>query len=449
MSKTWNDEDTKFLIDNYSNYKNEELGEMMGKSFRAIASKARKLKLYKDDEVRRERELNGYTINYWTEDEVQFLINNYSKYKNDELSEMMNRTSTSIEYKASNLKLYKDEEHHNRMLKENPIKSWSDDEIKYMVENYSDTRNDDLCKNLGRSLRSITCKARRLNLVKSQEHMVRQHIKSKDSVRKNYSDDDVKQIASKFKTRTEFRLNNHVAYRTAINRNMLDEVCSHMIPVSYSIPQIVLKNLISKLITDNYLYNTRQIIKPYELDIYLPDFNLAFEYNGKGWHLNNENDSKKNKLAKKIGITIITIIENSRRYEEDIKNQMIKFIPKIYKLTNIKLTKKQILDCELPNPYDEVLDVEKINEITQKYTDFTEFRKCETSLYEKLLKIKMVEQFTSHMNRRYKLRNIDEVIEKINKYEYLGDLIKYEFSTYNYVRKNKLNHLLDKLIRKR
>lgn len=401
MSKTWNDEDTKFLIDNYSNYKNEELGEMMGKSFRAIASKARKLKLYKDDEIRRERELNGYTINYWAEDEVQFLIDNYSKYKNDELCEIMGRTSTSIEYKASNLKLYKDEEHHNRMLKENPIKSWSDEEIKYFVENYSDTSNEDLCKNLGRSLKSITCKASRLNLVKSQEHRSIQIGRRNKMVARDLNYNTLKEIASKFRSRGEFQKEDHSAYSAARVAGYLDDICSHMIPVSYSIPQIVLKNLISKLITDNYLYNTRQIIKPYELDVYLPDFNLAFEYNGKGWHLNNENDSKKDKIAKSKGITIITIIENSRRYEEDVKNQMVKLIPKIYKLTNIKLTKKQILDCELPNPYDGVLDVEKINEITQKYTDFTEFRKSEILLYQKLSRIKMIDQFTSHMDRRF------------------------------------------------
>ena len=39
-------------------------------------------------------------------------------------------------------------------------------------------------------------------------------------------------------------------------------------------------------ITNNIIRNSRKIINPYELDIYLPDYNVAIEFNGKYWHSN-------------------------------------------------------------------------------------------------------------------------------------------------------------------
>ena len=50
---------------------------------------------------------------------------------------------------------------------------------------------------------------------------------------------------------------------------------------------------------------------------------------------------------------------------------------------------------------------------------------------------------------RRKKRNINEVIDKISKYEYLLDLIKYDYGTYIFVKKNNLDQLLINLKSKR
>ena len=95
-----------------------------------------------------------------------------------------------------------------------------------------------------------------------------------------------------------------------------------------------------------------------ELDIYLQDYNLAIEYDGKNWHKSIENDLKKDFICKKNNIQIIRIREigcprynsNSLKYEvhegnlKDLENA-IKFIFN-YINTNYNKNYKTEIDIE-------------------------------------------------------------------------------------------------------
>ena len=59
--------------------------------------------------------------------------------------------------------------------------------------------------------------------------------------------------------------------------------------------------------TNNILYNDRVTLKPYEIDVFLPEYKIGFEYNGKGWHINNERDELKIKLSIIKNIKLIII----------------------------------------------------------------------------------------------------------------------------------------------
>jgi hypothetical protein len=110
------------------------------------------------------------------------------------------------------------------------------------------------------------------------------------------------------------------------------------------------KNNISQLETDllnfikeNYneeiIINSKSIISPYELDIYLPNLKLAFEFNGIYWH--NELNKPKNyhkiksDLCDDFGIQLVHIYEDDWIYKQDIIKSMIinklgKSLNKIY-----------------------------------------------------------------------------------------------------------------------
>jgi len=101
------------------------------------------------------------------------------------------------------------------------------------------------------------------------------------------------------------------------------------------------------------LKNTRSIIQPLELDVYLPDIKLAFEFNGLYWHneLNKENNYhlKKTEECEKQGIQLIHIYEDDWIYKQDIVKSII--LNKLGKISNKiyarKCEVKEITDNKL------------------------------------------------------------------------------------------------------
>jgi hypothetical protein len=321
-------------------------------------------------------------------------------------------------------------------------KQWNNDEIKFLLENYSNKTNEELAVFLKKTQSAISNKANDLNLKKSKNHKSKMIGKRNKMVGRDLTFEKIKEIASQYKSRGELQLKDSSVYRTAREMGVLDEVCSHMIDKSYSIPQLILNKIIKILFNCETLYNSRKILSPYEVDVFIPKYNIGFEYNGKGWHDKNINDELKLKKAKDKNIKLFILTEKNRRYESDIKNQLVEFIPELTLITNMFIDEKNILSIDIGNIYEDVYDLNTLLKIANKYNSYVEFRKNESSTYTKLRKLKKLDLATNHMCCRRKKRNIQEVVEKINKYTKLKDLLQYDYGTYIFVKKHKLEHLL-------
>lgn len=85
------------------------------------------------------------------------------------------------------------------------------------------------------------------------------------------------------------------------------------------------------------IHNDRSIIPPFELDMYLPEYDLAIEYNGLYWHSElNGKDSNyhvhKNKLCNEQGIALITIFEDEwLNHEVIVKSRLRNLVNKTEK----------------------------------------------------------------------------------------------------------------------
>lgn len=249
---------------------------------------------------------------------------------------------------------------------------WTEKEINYLKNNFSDLTNQELSDKLNKPIKSITMKAFRLRLKKSKKHISKQIGKRNKMVGRDLSYDLLVDIASKYKTRGEFQHKDSSAYTVARSKGYLNDICSHMIKNSYSIPQIMLgeimKNLFGK---ENVLTNDRQTIKPYELDVYIPKHRLAFEYDGKRWHLNNKNDIIKNRRCIEDNIKLIRLIENNRKYESDVKYQIINNLDIINKHCNTNFTKDDIINSNVKGGFENILDEKDIRKTISNYSDYS------------------------------------------------------------------------------
>jgi hypothetical protein len=336
------------------------------------------------------------------------------------------------------------EENNNKINR----KIWSDEEIQFLIKNFYNTSNEDLSIKLKRSVGSIQNKSNKLGLIKSREYIFKCIGKRNKMVGRDLTYDFLKNEVFKYKSLSELQKKDSSVYSTIRKKGLINELCSHMISKNFSIPQIILRIMIKYLITNNIKYNDRSAIKPYEIDVYLPDFNLGFEYNGKGWHSDNVNDTKKQKISTEKKIHLIVIEERSRNYIEDIKTQLKEKLQIINVICKTQITESQIDSVTVGDYYSEIYSKEDLKKISDKYTSFKDFYKNEKSAYIKISKLKLIDEYTSHMCCRRKKRNVEEVKNIINKYEYLIDLITNDSSTYQFIQKNKLYHLVSDLKRK-
>jgi hypothetical protein len=180
-------------------------------------------------------------------------------------------------------------------------------------------------------------------------------------------------IAKLYKTRGEFHTKDTPAYTTARlkGKEFLDSICSHMLTVNYSTPQLICKKIFENILGENCLYNTRQVVKPYELDIYFPTFKLAVEYNGIAWHKSEKSkkrDSMKKQLCINNGILLIVIeqINKNGNYETEIKDQICNNLKVISKFTGISILKKDITEINCSTVLNDVLNFKDIDYLKSK-----------------------------------------------------------------------------------
>ena len=271
---------------------------------------------------------------------------------------------------------------------------WTEISTKLLIDNYEKMDYNELIKKLNKTKRAICIKASRLGLKKDKSFFIQSVIeRNKTLFGRDLNLENLKQISKKFTTEREFREKDCSAYQKAKEYG-LRNVCDHLIPIYISIPQLILKEILTKLFTEEILYNTRKIIRPYELDVFIPKYNIGFEYDGTYWHSMQNNDKIKNELCIKNNIKLFRIIEtNKNDYVIDIKNQLICILKEINDVCNKNITLDEIKNIDIDIDFIKNKHLNIFNE----YSSLLVFAKENYSLYRKLKKYKLIQKYCSHM----------------------------------------------------
>jgi hypothetical protein len=326
---------------------------------------------------------------------------------------------------------------------------WSKEDIEKLIELYPTHTNKEIANILNIDFKYVIYKSKTMKLKKNISFV--NLIKRNNAIKnkKYISFSKLKKIAKKYASRYEFQKNDLLAYRIARRDGVLNKVCSHMTKQGYSSPQLALYYIVKNIINTKIVYNGRKIIAPYELDLYLPKYNLAFEYDGKPWHKDKVKDEIKNTKCIEHNIILIRIVEKSKKYINDLKEQIIENLKMINLITEneikeidiLKITENEINEFVNKN----ILNEKKIKQIIKKYKTVGEFKKNESSLYHKLSKMKVLKEYTKNLKRKRIIWNEEIIKEKIKKYEVLNDFVKNENACYLYMTRNNLKWMLNNL----
>lgn len=121
---------------------------------------------------------------------------------------------------------------------------------------------------------------------------------------------------------------NYSTIRTRILANI--NPCTNCVPLNAHVSNAEkqLADYVKSICKTEIIENDRAILNGKELDLYLPEYKLAFEYNGLYWHNELHKAAnyhlQKTEMCEKQGIQLIHIFEDEWLYKQDIVKSRIK-----------------------------------------------------------------------------------------------------------------------------
>jgi very-short-patch-repair endonuclease len=256
----------------------------------------------------------------------------------------------------------KSDEIKNKIKEVNNLKfdcdySWQNEEIKNKIK---ETIKERYGTEHHLQNKEILDKLKKTNLEKYGFEFASQNIDIKDKISKNIKEyyrqnsfilyESLVSVDDNFfvfhcnECNNDFEIEKSLYHNRKYLKNTICTICN---PYNNQISDFErqLSNFIVENTDEEILLKNKDIIKPYELDIYLPNLKIAFEFNGLYWH--NELHKMKNyhkdksDLCEKKGIQLIHIWEDDWLYKNEIIKSMI--LNKLGKTTNRIFARKCII----------------------------------------------------------------------------------------------------------
>ena len=369
----------------------------------------------------------------WTDDKLSFLKENYSNTDNNALEEKLKISRGYITKKANDLGLLKNRETISQMRKKNnPQTYWSEDQIKFIKDNYKFLSNKEIVNKINSrfnskfTVRQLKRKIGRLGIIRTKKQV--DNIRSK-IIKERLTDlsfEHVFSCAKKYNTKQEFYLKDPNAYNKVLKMGWKKEVFKHMVVGNFSIPQLMLRNILETLLNEKCSYNNRSIITPLEIDIYFEKWKIGWEYDGRRFHKHPDDKNKIEKCLKK-GVKLFNIHEftdDFKKYELNIKNQLKRDLFLINEKTGLNLKKEHIDHHVFQLKFPNQLTIEEKKLVFNK--KMSDIKKVDLNLFNKVKKYKIYNE---------EILKIENDLPKCKKFsshiDYISYLKKQNYSNFS------------------
>ena len=141
--RNYTQEEIEYIKENYDNMTAQELAAKLNKSIGSINNATRKIGLIKQPHKA------------WSFDEIDYLKNNYIEKTSEEIGKHLNRSVHSVNAERDKLGLVRNE-------------SWSDTDISYLVNNFELMTHEEIGHILNRTEQAVRAKCFDLNLFKKE-----------------------------------------------------------------------------------------------------------------------------------------------------------------------------------------------------------------------------------------------------------------------------------------
>lgn len=172
MVKKWTEEEEQFLRDNYRSMSNSKLAKALGRTKHSVDGRIKKLNL------KRRAKRKPSESRRWTVEEDAFLESNYMNMPHAKIAKALNRTVPSIRMRCKGL----------GFTKSSPS-MWTDEEDQFLRGNYKDLTYQQIADKLGKKLYVVSARCRELELVKKPQ-----------KARREWAKDEIRYLQRNYKT---------------------------------------------------------------------------------------------------------------------------------------------------------------------------------------------------------------------------------------------------------
>lgn len=141
--RNYTQEEFEYIKENYDNMTAQELSIKLNKPIGSINNATRKMGLIKQ------------VHKSWTSEEIEYLRNNYIKKTSEEIGKILNRSVQSVNAERDKLGLIRNEQ-------------WNSNDIDYLINHFESMTHAEMGKNLNRTEQAVRSKCFDLNLFKKE-----------------------------------------------------------------------------------------------------------------------------------------------------------------------------------------------------------------------------------------------------------------------------------------